>query len=114
LIQHSLTAMLEYWHRGIMTLEKIVEKMCHNPAILFGIEKRGYIRKGYKADLCLFNPDSPWTVNKENIYYKCGWSPFEGQQFRSKVEQTWVNGIPVFDNGRFNTEQKGELLTFRR
>ncbi len=87
LIQHSLVLMLELWHRKIFSLEKIVEMMCHNPAILFNIRKRGFIREGYKADLCLVNPGSPWSVSKENILYKCGWSPFEGTTFRSKVVQ---------------------------
>jgi dihydroorotase len=81
LIQHTLVAMLEMWHRKIFSLEKIVEMMCHNPAILFNIRKRGFIREGYQADLCLVDPASPWTVSKENLLYKCGWSPFEGQVF---------------------------------
>ena len=99
LIQHSLVIMLELWHRKIFSLEKIVEKMCHNPAILFNIRERGFIREGYKADLCLVDPDNPWSVSKDNILYKCGWSPFEGTTFRSKVVKTIVNGTIVYDNG---------------
>ena len=99
LIQHSLVIMLELWHRKVFSLEKIVEMMCHNPAILFNIRNRGFIREGYKADLCLIDPVKPWVVSKENILYKCGWSPFEGTTFRSKVVKTIVNGTIVYDNG---------------
>ena len=84
LVQHSLVIMLELWHRKIISLEKIVEKMCHNPAILFNIRERGFIREGYKADLCLADPDNEWKVSKENILYKCGWSPFEGNNLQIK------------------------------
>jgi dihydroorotase len=114
LIQHSLVAMLEMWHRKIFSLEKIVETMCHNPAILFNIRKRGFIREGYKADLCLVNPSSPWSVSKDNILYKCGWSPFEGESFRSKVEKTIVNGTVVYDNGVINEDYRGQRLMFDR
>ncbi len=114
LVQHSLVAMLELWHRRIFSLEKIVEKMCHNPAILFNIKERGFIREGYKADLCLVNPDDPWTVSKENILYKCGWSPFEGTTFRSKVVQTFVNGTPIYNKGMFNEDYRGQRLVFDR
>lgn len=114
LIQHSLVAMLEMWHRKIFSLEKVVEMMCHNPAILFNIRKRGFIREGYKADLCLVNPSSPWSVSKDNILYKCGWSPFEGETFRSKVEKTIVNGTLVYDNGVFNEDFRGQRLLFDR
>jgi len=114
LIQHSLVAMLELWHRKIFSLEKIVEMMCHNPAILFNIRKRGFIREGYKADICLVNPDSPWKVSKENILYKCGWSPFEGETFRSKVEKTIVNGTIVYDKGVINEDYRGQRLLFDR
>ena len=89
LIQHSLVAMLELWHRKIFSLEKIVEMMCHNPAILFNIRERGFIREGYKADLCLVDPESPWKVSKENILYKCGWSPFEG----TTSDQKWLRQL---------------------
>ena len=114
LIQHSLVLMLELWHRKIFDLEKIVEMMCHNPAILFNIRKRGFIRKGYKADLCLVDPDSPWSVTKENIRYKCGWSPLEGTTFRSKVVQTIVNGTVVYDEGIIKEDYRGQRLMFDR
>ncbi len=114
LIQHSLIAMLEMWHRKIFSLEKVVEMMCHNPAILFNIRKRGFIREGYKADLCLVNPSSPWSVSKDNILYKCGWSPFEGETFRSKVEKTIVNGTIVYDKGIINEDFRGQRLMFDR
>ncbi len=114
LVQHSLVAMLELWHRRIFSLEKIVEKMCHNPAILFNIKERGFIREKYKADLCLINPDDPWRVSRDNILYKCGWSPFEGITFRSKVVQTIVNGIPIYNKGMFNEDYRGQRLVFDR
>jgi len=114
LIQHSLVVMLELWHRKIFSLEKIVEMMCHNPAILFNIRKRGFIREGYQADLCLIDPASPWTVSKDNILYKCGWSPFEGTTFRSKVVNTIVNGTIVYDNGVINNDYRGQRLMFDR
>ena len=114
LVQHSLVAMLELWHKKNFNIEKIVEKMCHNPAILFNIRNRGFIREGYKADLCLINPSSPWIVSKENILYKCGWSPFEGTTFRSKVVQTIVNGTIVYDNGVINEQYRGQRLMFDR
>jgi dihydroorotase len=114
LVQHSLVAMLELWHNKVFTIEKIVEKMCHNPAILFKIKGRGFLREGYKADLCLINPDSPWTVSGKNILYKCGWSPFEGTTFRSKVIMTLVNGNIVYNNGVFHDGIRGEKLEFVR
>jgi dihydroorotase len=114
LVQHALVAMLELWHRKTFSLEKIVEMMCHNPAILFNIKKRGFIREGYQADLCLINPDRQWTVSKENILYKCGWSPFEGTSFQSKVVQTIVNGTIVYDDGIIDEEYRGQRLMFDR
>ena len=114
LIQHTLVAMLEMWHSKIFSLEKIVEMMCHNPAILFNIRKRGFIREGYQADLCLVDPASPWTVSKENLLYKCGWSPFEGQVFNSKVVKTIVNGSIVYDDGVINEDYRGQRLMFDR
>lgn len=114
LIQHSLAIMLELWHRKIFTIEKIVEKMCHNPAILFNIKGRGFIREGYKADLCLVDPHNSWTVKKENILYKCGWSPFEGETFRSKVVKTIVNGAIVYDDGKIDENYRGQRLLFDR
>ena len=114
LVQHSLAAMLELYRRKIFTLEKVVEKMCHNPAILFNIKGRGFIREGYKADLCLVNPYKPWTVTKENTLYKCGWSPFEGTTFSSRVVKTIVNGNVVYDDGSFNEDSRGQKLQFER
>ena len=114
LIQHSLVIMLELWQRKIFSLEKIVEMMCHNPAILFNIRKRGFIREGYKADLCLINPAEPWIVSKENILYKCGWSPFEGTTFRSKVIKTFVNGNLVYNDGIIKEDFRGQRLLFDR
>ncbi|TLX48818.1 dihydroorotase [Pseudoalteromonas phenolica] len=109
-VQHSLVVMIELHLQGYLTLEKIVEKMCHNPALLYGFKDRGYIRPGYKADFTLVDMDSPWTVSKDNILYKCGWSPVEGQTFKAQVKQTYVNGHKVFDNGEFDTSKKGEQL----
>lgn len=110
MVQHSLNVMLEFYKEGKISLEKIVEKMCHNPAILYKINKRGFIREGYYADLVLVDMDSHWTVNKENILYKCGWSPLEGTQFHSKITHTWVNGNLVYEQGVFNETQKGMAL----
>jgi dihydroorotase len=114
LIQHAVVAMFEFWHRGKISLEKVVEKMCHNVADLFEIEKRGYIREGYFADLVLVNPDNEWTVTKESLLYKCGWSPFEGETFHSSIEKTFVNGHLVYNNGSFDELNKGMRLTFSR
>lgn len=112
LVQHSLPAMLDFQHHYKITLEKIVEMMCHNPARLFRIDKRGYIRKGYHADLVLVDLNSPWKVDKSNILYKCGWSPFEGHTFLSKITHTFVNGNLVYNNGTFDESSRGERLTF--
>ncbi|MCX6305219.1 MAG: dihydroorotase [Bacteroidetes bacterium] len=112
LIQHSLVAMFGFFQLGKISVEKIVEKMCHAPAILYRISNRGFIRKGYAADLVLVDPDNPWTVEPGNILYKCGWSPFEGVTFKSRVTHTWVNGSLVFDNGRFFESEKGRRLIF--
>ena len=114
LIQHSLVIMLELWHRKVFSLEKIVEMMCHNPAILFNIRKRGFIREGYQADLCLVDPTSPWRVSKDNLLYKCGWSPFEGVTFHSKVVKTIVNGTIVYNDGLINEDYRGQRLMFDR
>ena len=114
LVQHALVAMLEMYHKSRISLEKIVQKMCHNPAILFQIEKRGYIRKGYFADLVLVDLNKPWTVKKDNILYKCGWSPFEGTTFKSRVTHTFINGVLVFENFKFNKEKAAKQLTFNR
>jgi dihydroorotase len=114
LIQHSLVAVMELWHRKIFSIEKIVDKMCHNPAIIFNIKERGFIREGFKADLCLVDPDSQWKVVKDNLLYKCGWSPFEGLTFKSKVVMTIVNGTVVYDNGFINEGYRGQRLLFDR
>ncbi len=114
LVQHSLVSMLEHCSNNKISLEKIVRKMCHNPAILFEIKDRGFIREGYFADLVIVDMNRSWEVNKENILYKCNWSPFEGQTFKSKVLQTFVNGRLVYDNGEFNSQLFGKKLTFNR
>ena len=113
MVQHSLNVMLEFYKQGKISLEKIVEKMCHNPAILYHIEKRGFIREGYYADLVLVDMDAPWTVSKENILYKCGWSPLEGTLFNTQVTHTIVNGHLVYEQGEFDDEQKGMALVVR-
>jgi dihydroorotase len=112
--QHSLVAMLDFYHKGKISLEMIVQKMCHNVAILFEIEERGYIREGYFADLVLVDLNSPWTVEKNNILSKCGWSPFEGHTFQSKVTHTIVSGHLAYEDGKFNEEKKGERISFLR
>ena len=114
LVQHALVALLELYHQGKISLQKIVEKTSHAPAICFKVEKRGFIRKGYWADLVLVDLKDPWTVDKSNVLYKCGWSPFEGQEFQSKVSHTWVNGNLVYDQGKLNDDLKGSRLLFNR
>jgi dihydroorotase len=114
LVQHALEALFEMHRKGYITVEKLVEKIAHNPAILFEIKDRGYIREGYKADLVLINPNAPWTVTKENIAYKCGWSPFEGTTFRARVTHTFVNGHLAYENGKIAKITNAERLTFNR
>ena len=114
LVQHSLVAMLELYHQGKIKLEKVVQKMSHHPAILFQIEKRGFIREGYFADLVLVDLDAPWKVGRENIVAHCGWSPFEGVTFRSKVERTFVSGHLAYNLGAFDDTKMGERLRFVR
>jgi dihydroorotase len=114
LVQHSLVALLEMYHQNKISLEKIVEKTSHTVADLFQVEKRGYIREGYHADLVLVDLNNPWQVNKNNILYHCGWSPFEGNTFQSKVIKTFVNGHLAYDNGKFDESQKGMRLRFDR
>ena len=111
-VQHSLPAMLEFFHEKRITIEQIVEKMCHNPAILYGVKKRGYIKPGYWADLVLVDTDVLWRVTPENIIYKCNWSPFEGQKFRSAVTHTWINGNLAYENGKINENFRGMALEF--
>ena len=112
LVQHSLAVMMEMYHKDHFSVEKIVEKMCHNPAILYRIKDRGFLREGYKADICLVDPLKPWTVNSDNILYKCGWSPFEGMTFQSRVIKTIVNGTIVYDDGVINESYRGQRLLF--
>lgn len=111
LVQHSLVAMLEMSRKGFITPEKVVQKMCHAPADLFRIEKRGYIREGYFADLVLIDPNKSWVVSPENILYKCGWSPFDGHEFTHQVNTTFVNGKIVYSNNRIN-KTAGQRITF--
>ena len=111
IVQHSLNIMLELFKRGLISLEKIAEKMCHNPATLYSIEKRGFIRAGYFADLTIVDLDANWIVEKKNLLSKCGWSPLEGTTFHSKVTHTFVNGNLVYDNGQFDETTKGQALT---
>ena len=114
LVQHALPAMLEKYHESVISLEKIVEKMCHNPAKLFQIKNRGYVKEGFYADLAIVNLNDSWKVTKENIAYKCGWSPFEEHTFKSKVSHTFVNGHLAYDNGKFSTQRNAKRLTFNR
>jgi len=114
LVQHAMTALLEKYHQGMIDLETIVQKTAHNPAILFEIKDRGFIREGYKDDLVLYDLQSPWSVNKQNLLYKCGWSPFEGTTFKSKVTHTLVNGVLAYRNLQFPNRTIGERLEFNR
>lgn len=114
LVQHTLLALLEKVKQQVIPIEKLVEKACHNPAKIFQIEKRGFIKEGYFADLVLVDTNAPQTVHKENILYKCGWSPFEGTTFSSSVTHTFVNGVLMYDRGVFNTTIKGKRVTFNR
>lgn len=114
LVQHALPALLEMHHEGDISIEKIVEKFCHNPAILFDVEKRGFIKEGYYADLVIVNLNNPWTVKKENILYKCGWSPFEGTTFKSRITHTFINGGLAYENFKFYDTKYAKRLTFDR
>jgi dihydroorotase len=114
LIQHSLVAMLEFYHKKKISLEHIVYKMAHSPAILFQISKRGFIREGYYADFALVDLQHKWKVEKQNIYAKCGWSPFEGQEFKSKVTHTFVSGHLAYNEGGFDEAHLGQRLLFER
>jgi dihydroorotase len=114
LVQHSLTVMLEMAKQGIFTPELVVDKMCHAPAVLYGVEKRGFIREGYFADLVIVNPESKWTVSANNILYKCGWSPVEGLTFGAMVEKTFVNGVLAYNNGVVNSDCRGREMRFSR
>jgi dihydroorotase len=114
LVQHGLISMLEAVQQDTISLPKLIEKMCHNPAKIFKIEKRGFVRTGYYADLVLVDMNKPQLVEKENILYKCGWSPFEGTTFSSTVTHTFVNGNLIYENGIFNESIKGQRLKFER
>lgn len=114
LVQHALVSLFEAHKQGRLSIETIVEKTAHNPAILFQIEKRGFIKEGYHADIAIVDVDQTWEVNKDNILYKCGWSPFEGEQFSSKITHTFVNGFLAYEDGKVKEEHKGQRLLFVR
>ena len=114
LVQHSLPMMLELSAQGVLPVETVVEKMCHAPARLFGVRDRGFLRTGHFADIVLVRPADPWTVSKENILYKCGWSPLEGTAFSHRVVRTLVNGRTVYADGRVDTAHRGAELEFDR
>jgi dihydroorotase len=114
MVQHALTTMLELVHQGKISIEKVVEKMCHAPARLFGVKERGYIEPGLKADLVLVDMEQEWTVAHKNLHYKCGWSPMEGERFHASVSHTWVNGQLVYKEGLFNEMIRGERLEFEK
>ena len=114
LVQHALPAMMEKVHDGVIDMETLVEKMCHNPAILFRVEDRGFLREGYHADFVLVDPNRPWSVSKDNTLYKCGWSPFEGTLFKSRVTHTFVGGHLVYRDGHIDGSVKGSRLKFTR
>ena len=114
LVQHAIPAMLDFYKQKKISLETIVQKMCHNPALLFDIEERGFIREGYWADLVLIDLNSDWEVKRDNILYKCGWSPFEGHSFSSKVTHTFVSGRLVYENGELFETGFGDRLKFVR
>ena len=114
MVQFSLVAMLELVSKGVLTIERVAELMCHRPAMLFDVFQRGFIRKGYKADLTIVRPDSPWTVTEGCIQSKCGWSPMQGHTFDWRVEHTFCNGKHIYDNGRFDASYRGEEVVFRQ
>jgi len=106
--------MLEMVHRNDLSIEKVVEKMCHAPARLFGVKNRGFLEPGFKADMVLVDLNREWQVANNNILYKCGWSPFSGETFHSAVTHTWINGKLVYMEGMFNEMVRGERLEFER
>ncbi len=114
LVQHALLALLEKSKQGIISKERVIEKTAHAPSVLFGVENRGFIREGYFADLVIIDPSTSTKVQKDNILYKCGWSPFEGITFSHSIEKTFVNGVLAFDNGKILNEKNGKRLTFNR
>ena len=114
LLQHSLVAMIEMVNQGVFSIENVVTKMCHAPAIRYKVDKRGFLRQGYYADIVIVNPNMSWQVSKDNILYKCGWSPFEGVNFNNSVETTIINGKVVCRNGDVNRDYRGMSLRFNR
>jgi dihydroorotase len=112
LVQHTLNVMLGFYHKGKISLERIVEKMCHAPAICFNVEERGFLREGYWADLAIVDVDKKWKVMKKNIHYKCGWSPFENKFLKGKISHTIVSGHLAYENGQFFEDKKGERMRF--
>jgi dihydroorotase len=114
MVQHALSVLLECHLQGKISIEKIVQKMAHNPAKLFDIDRRGFVREGYYADLVLVDMDAPYTVSKDNILYKCGWSPLEGQSFQSQVTHTIINGALVYDQGKFSNQKAAMPVAFTR
>ena len=114
LVQHSLAAMMELAGQGILAVEQVVEKMCHAPAVRFAVRERGFLRPGYHADIAIVDPAAPWTVTQENIRYKCGWSPFEGERFAARVTHTIIGGCVVYDNGEIDPDFRGARLEFDR
>lgn len=114
LVQHAVIAILEKVKEGVLSIEKAVEKMSHNPAKIFKVQKRGFIKEGYYADVVLVDPKVSWEVTRESVLYKCGWSPFEGVAFSNAITHTFVNGNLMYNEGAFNEEVKGERLVFDR
>ena len=112
MIQFSLVTMLELVDEGVLTIQRLVELMCHNPARLFGVQQRGFLRPGYRADIAIVRPKSPWTVTSDTIFSKCGWSPMEGHQYQWRVERTLCNGQTVYANGQVSANVLGEAITF--
>ena len=113
MIQFSLVAMLELVDKGVLTIERMVELMCHQPARLFEVRERGFLRPGYKADVVVVRPDVPWTVTNDVIQSKCKWSPMEGHTFNWRVEHTFCNGSHIYNQGVFDADSRGEAITFR-
>ena len=114
LVQHTLNIMLGFVQEGALSIEKVVEKMCHAPAQCFEVDRRGYLDEGYWADVVIVDPEKQWTVHKDNILYKCGWSPLEGKQLKGKVDTTIVSGHLAYHNGQLNEETKGMRMEFRK
>lgn len=113
MLQFSLPAMLQLVNEGVLSIEKLVTLMCHHPAMLFSVSDRGFLHKGYKADIAIVKPKSPWTVTPDVIQSKCGWSPMEGQTFDWQVKQTFCNGRLIYDQGQFDGNSRGEAVQFR-